>query len=161
LKQLAHDEAENFSKAAPILLRDFYVDDCISETLEEALEIQSQLQDLLNSGGFTLRKWCSNSTELLATIPPKLQETQHAITDGDSDIVRTLGLIWRLSSEQFQITSGNTSYLIAEKELKNFLQDYNQKMELLNLTALLGLTWPFIPPAMPHFGGLSQLTSFN
>jgi hypothetical protein len=74
LKQLAHDEAENFSKAAPILLRDFYVDDCISgaETLEEALKIQSQLQDL-NSGGFTLRKWCSNSTELLATIPPELQ----------------------------------------------------------------------------------------
>jgi hypothetical protein len=119
LKQLAHDEAENFSKAAPILLRDFYVDDCISgaETLEEALEIQSQLQDLLKSGGFTLRKWCSNSTELLATIPHELQETQHSLTDEDSDIVRTLGLIWRPSSDQFKFTSGNTSHLIAEKGL--------------------------------------------
>jgi translation initiation factor IF-1 len=115
LTTYAHDEAENFSKAAPILLQDFYVDDCISgaETLEEALEIQSRLQDLLNSGRFTLRKWCSNSTEVLATIPPKLQETQHALTDGDSVIVRTLGLSWRPSFDQFQITSGNTSHLIA------------------------------------------------
>jgi hypothetical protein len=102
--------------AAPILLRDFYVDDCISdaETLEEALEIQSQLQDLLNSGRFTLRKWCSNSIELLATIPHELQETQHSLTDEDSDIVRTLGLIWRPSSDQYEFTSGNTSHLIAE-----------------------------------------------
>jgi hypothetical protein len=59
----------------------------------------------------------SNSTELLATISPELQETQHALTDRDSDIVRTLGLIWRPSSDQFQITSGNTSHLIAEKGL--------------------------------------------
>ena len=42
--------------------------------LEEAVSVCTELNSLLNCASMTLRKWRSNSTELLDTIPPDLKE---------------------------------------------------------------------------------------
>jgi Protein of unknown function (DUF1759)/Putative peptidase (DUF1758) len=62
LQQLADDEQHRFPKAAPIVRRDMYIDDVLTghDTIDEALELQAQLIDLLDSSGFPLRKWCAN-----------------------------------------------------------------------------------------------------
>jgi len=67
LHQLAEDERERY----PVMQRDVYMDDILtgSATLAEAKELQKQLIALCTSGGFPIRKWASNSPELLEIIP--------------------------------------------------------------------------------------------
>ena len=45
--------------------------------MKEAQELRCELNELLNQGKFLLRKWRSNSAELLHTIPDELKETEH------------------------------------------------------------------------------------
>lgn len=111
LQQLAEDEIQVYPKEAGILMNDFYVDDCMSgcATVAEALQAQQNLVKLLHKGGFSLRKWCSNSSQLLENIAPELRESQLPLRlDSEVDI-RTLGLLWHPGTDSFQIV--NNKYL--------------------------------------------------
>ncbi|XP_055527680.1 uncharacterized protein LOC129720254 [Wyeomyia smithii] len=76
LVQLVEEEGEFFPFAARIVKEETYMDDVLSGagSIEEAIEAQRQLQQLLGSGGFPIRKWCSNSPEFLEHIPIEDQE---------------------------------------------------------------------------------------
>ena len=52
------------------LLESFYVDDFNSgeENVEQAFELHLKSKEILSDGGFALRKWSSNSKELLELI---------------------------------------------------------------------------------------------
>lgn len=65
--QLAHDGITTQPLASERMLTDFYVDDLLSGTydLPEAIDLQRQLRELSNSGGFNLRKWASNNDAIL------------------------------------------------------------------------------------------------
>lgn len=71
LKQLALDEATNYPIPSKTLLNDFYVDDVLSgaDNINEAKEKYHELKEALRTGGFNLRKWSSNSKNLLKIIP--------------------------------------------------------------------------------------------
>jgi hypothetical protein len=71
LKKLADDNQELHPRAAQVLRNDFYVDDLLSgtSTLEEAIQVQKEVSTLLQTAGFTLRKWASNHPTFLDTIP--------------------------------------------------------------------------------------------
>jgi hypothetical protein len=60
---------------------DFYVDDFLSgsTTLEEAMQLHDVITTLLQTAGFTLRKWASNSHEFLDAIPEELKESQQSL----------------------------------------------------------------------------------
>lgn len=70
LQTLAEDERTRFPVATQIALRDMYVDDVCSgaDDIKYALIAQSQLIEMFRAGGFTLRKWTSNSYELLESV---------------------------------------------------------------------------------------------
>ncbi len=74
LRQLAHDYQEQYPKAAYIVRNHFYVDDCLTgaDTLEDAIDIRTNLCELFSHAQMVLRKWKSNSQSLLQTIPKKL-----------------------------------------------------------------------------------------
>src|SRR5215475_4177927 len=78
LKKLAEDNLTSHPKAAQVLQHDFYVDDLLSgtSTLQEAVEVKQELSTLLDTAGFPLRKWASNNSNFLNTIPEELQETK-------------------------------------------------------------------------------------
>ncbi|XP_049806859.1 uncharacterized protein LOC126249244 [Schistocerca nitens] len=67
LLQLAHEEGERI-EAANILY------DCISgcDNAVAAINAQQDLKKLLKKHGFSLRKWCSNSADVLENIPSEL-----------------------------------------------------------------------------------------
>ncbi|XP_071056121.1 uncharacterized protein [Onthophagus taurus] len=77
---------------AKVIIDDFYVDDLItgSKTLEEALKLKNDLSEILNGCGFELRKWNSNSQEILQGS----DETSVDYLIGDSKDVKTLGILW-------------------------------------------------------------------
>lgn len=97
LRQLAQDERDNYPLASEVALRDFYVDDLASScvNLDTAKEVVQQLLRLCNSGSLELRKWTSNSSELLNSIPADLRETNSLIELQQDSSVKTLGIFWR------------------------------------------------------------------
>jgi Pao retrotransposon peptidase. len=85
------------------LKNDFYVDDLVSgaDNLGAACIIQDQLNDVLLTGGFTLRKWIANCSQLIDRIPSHLQ--QQALRHfSENDQVSALGLLWNPTTDQFQ-----------------------------------------------------------
>ncbi|XP_038106645.1 uncharacterized protein LOC119766273 [Culex quinquefasciatus] len=97
LNQLADDEAENYPFAAPQVKRSFYVDDYLSGDNDEnrLMETNRQLIELLGSGGFTMRKWCSNSSRVLSHIPEELRDPRTELELSESGSIKTLGLLWQ------------------------------------------------------------------
>lgn len=97
LKELAIQEQEFHPLAAVIAKRDFYMDDVMTgaNTLMEVMKLQYQLISLLNLGGFTLHKWCSNHPQLLKYIPKSKQELELNFGDVNEGHIKTLGVTWR------------------------------------------------------------------
>lgn len=101
LQQLAKDTSEEFPMVQRIIMKDTYVDDIVSggDSLEEAIQISTQLIEALKTGGFTLRKWNSNKRELLLKLPWQLRETSPDIDfdkKNHQGLGSTLGTLHRL-----------------------------------------------------------------
>lgn len=80
------------------------MDDLMSgcNDLETAVRLQREITGILSKGGFPLRKWISNSCELLRQIPE--EEREGAPVEYDTGIennVSTLGLLWYHESDNF------------------------------------------------------------
>lgn len=102
MQQLADDEKEKYPAAAAIAKQDFYVDDLFTgaSTFEKACELQMQLTNLLSSGGFPLRQWSSNSSQLLKNVPIDDRENK-SLEYEENAIVKTLGVNWTPRDDRF------------------------------------------------------------
>ncbi|XP_065078258.1 uncharacterized protein LOC135701402 [Ochlerotatus camptorhynchus] len=107
LQRLADDGALTHPAASKVVKKDFYVDDMLSgvDTVEEGKQLVQEVIELLDSAGFTLRKWNSNNKELLEFVPESLRD-ERLILDLDSSetSIKTLGLVWEPSSDVFRFT---------------------------------------------------------
>ena len=118
LQRLAEDEQHNFPKAAHIALQDFYVDDLLSgaDTVIEALELQSALISMFRTAGFTLRKWSSNTKELLKSLTEMKDESAIEITEDGTR--KSLGILWAPDDDTFRFKAKVTK---AEKITKRLI----------------------------------------
>ena len=95
VKQNAIDHAQEFPLAAAAVHDSFYVDDGLTgdESVEEAVMLQKQLQELFDRGGFLLRKWESSEPAVLEHLPTSLLDPQssHPIPDSDG-FAKALGI---------------------------------------------------------------------
>jgi len=105
LKKLADDNQHKYPKAAQVLSNNFYVDDLLSgtTTIKDAIQLRQELSTLLQTAGFTLRKWASNNQQFLDTIPEDLKESQQTLSLDNKDGVSTLGLLWHPAKDQLQV----------------------------------------------------------
>ncbi|GFW26216.1 DUF1758 domain-containing protein [Trichonephila clavipes] len=90
LQQLALDEEKDFPLASEVLLQDFYIDDCLSgaSELSEFEKLKSELMQLLQRGGMTLHKWCSNKA-------PSTELREFSLDRSSEEVmVKTLGMLW-------------------------------------------------------------------
>lgn len=110
LQTLAEYESNKYPLAAEIAINDFYVDDCMSgaNTVDEAIELYNQLTGLMASGGMELRKWSSNSPELLDHIPDVQRELETLI-ELDDPAVKMLGISWNTQRDCFQFLVSDLS----------------------------------------------------
>lgn len=103
LKQLAQDERENYthSLAPSVLEESFYMDDLIhgSYSIEAGKQLQSDMINLLRSGGFHLRKWKSNAPELLIDVQTDQKPQDFDFKQAES--TKTLGLGWNTEQDNF------------------------------------------------------------
>nr|CAI5835990.1 unnamed protein product [Callosobruchus analis] len=95
LQELGKEIRDSNPNLSRIILHDFYVDDMLTgcENFDEALDICKDIASVLKSGCFELRKWQSNSSELLSTLSMNNNE-EHTLKFGERENCKTLGLVW-------------------------------------------------------------------
>ena len=105
LKQTAAQFGHLFEpNMSEIVNKHFYADDCLVSlpSVAEAVTAQTQLCDLLSKWGFRLRKWLSNSSEVLDQIPeaerPKALQS-YSFSENVSESV--LGIHWDVEKDIF------------------------------------------------------------
>ena len=104
LQQTTLDCGDEFSLAKPHIFDSFYVNDCLAgaDNMEQAFLLQQQLHGLLEKGGFLVRKWRSNSTDVLDSIPQELKESTAVQPIVQEDAYhKTLGIIGILTMMYF------------------------------------------------------------
>ncbi|XP_055632550.1 uncharacterized protein LOC129773023 [Toxorhynchites rutilus septentrionalis] len=108
LKRLAQTGRSTYPHAAEVLEKDFYMDDQLTgtENLEEGKQLIREMQELMASGGFILRKWNSNCRTLLEDLPADLVDDRATFElDSSNSPVKTLGLLREPRSDKFLFTS--------------------------------------------------------
>lgn len=101
LQQLVLDEGNRFPKAVTTMEKGRYVDDLFggADTIKQAQEIVTQVDQLCMAGGFVLQKWISNETSILNSIlPSKRLDSINLSLDADT-FVHSLGLSWRPATD--------------------------------------------------------------
>ena len=103
IKQNACDFALEYPQAVSAVEKSFYVDGGLTgaDSVEEAIQLQSQLQHLFSRGGFLLRKWNFSEAEVLRHVAPELLDSQ-SIPDPD-EYAKTLGVQWNSGPDHFQL----------------------------------------------------------
>ena len=85
----------------------FYVDDLLAgaSTTEDALQLQQHLRALLLKGGFDLRKWRSNSSQVLSAIPTELHEPSQTktLSQDSTSHSKALGIFWDAQNDLFML----------------------------------------------------------
>ncbi len=89
------------------VIHNFYVDDCLVSvpTVQEAVQLRSDLVDLCDMGGFQLTKWVSNSRTVLSSIEEEQRGKDIRSLDLDNDKLLTehaLGLQWNVEYDTFR-----------------------------------------------------------
>ena len=95
--QNALDSSKEHPLAFRVVENSLYVDDCLTgaDTVEEAVRLQTDLQQLFGKAQFLLRKWNSSHLAALEHVPPELKEchASQELPDG-SENHKTLGIEW-------------------------------------------------------------------
>ena len=76
LQQAVNDQGSSSPSASWHVMHSFYVDDLLggAHTHEGAITLYNELRVMLGKAGFDLRKWRSNSHQVLEQIPTQLLE---------------------------------------------------------------------------------------
>lgn len=99
LQKCAQDHREQYSATGvDTVLHNFYVDDCLKSVRseEEAVSLCNDLVAILDSGGFRLTKWVSNSRAVLSAIPEEERAKELRDLDLNLDtrpVERALGVV--------------------------------------------------------------------
>ncbi|XP_025155222.1 uncharacterized protein LOC112588719 [Harpegnathos saltator] len=106
IHQLAEDEGSRFPLAVPLLRNDIYVDDLLfgDGSRDRLLQVRRQLDALLQCGGFQLRKWASNSSELLADIDAHEHGLAYTKSLQVDEKLKILGIGWNPTRDNFKVT---------------------------------------------------------
>ncbi len=107
LHKLAEECRQQYPLASHTIRHLFYVDDCLAgaDTFNQAKELVNELIPALSSIGMTLRKFRSNSEELMESIPETLREKEDLTIQDPKSAGRTLGIHWKVRNDTFHITS--------------------------------------------------------
>ena len=105
LRRNTIDYKESHSQAYQVVLDSFYVDDGLTgaDSIEDAIELRKELQQLFYLRGFTLWKWKASRQEVLDSIPEDLTDskTMQEIKI-QNDYTNVLGVEWNAESDCFR-----------------------------------------------------------
>ncbi|XP_059223865.1 uncharacterized protein LOC131997242 [Stomoxys calcitrans] len=100
-----------------IIEEDFYMDDLLTgaDSIEECLQLQQKISRQLERYGFHLRKWCSNSEQVIKS--SKADKEFDIIDIDENTNVKTLGLQWKPNEDYFRFKISEYSSEVTTKRL--------------------------------------------
>ncbi len=109
IKEHAKDNKEKFPRASETILESTIVDDNMDSvnTVEEAIQLIADLKVLYKGCGMNIRKFMSNSPEVLQSVPESERasniDLSHITTleSGNLPLVKTLGVVWVALDDEF------------------------------------------------------------
>ncbi|XP_061391738.1 uncharacterized protein LOC133327189 [Musca vetustissima] len=103
LLKLADDEEYRFPIGSKILRKNMYVDDALVgvHSVRDGLKAREELINILKAAGFELRKWTSNSKEILDGLTRTHLLNEDFLELGDKSSAKTLGIRWNAVSDSF------------------------------------------------------------
>ena len=112
-------------------------------SVAEAVTAQTQLCDLLSKQGFRLRKWLSNSSEVLDQIPEtERSKALQSYSFPENVSERALSVHWDVEKDIFTFNVN----------LRESLDELNQE-SLNQFCCQQEIKWTFNPPTTSHMGG--------
>lgn len=98
LTQLGYEASNNDVKHA--ICHDFYVDDFLSgrDTIEDTIALCNGVVESLQSAKFKLRKWHSNSEQILKNVSDD-HDISNSVNLCANELSKTLGLLWNCSTD--------------------------------------------------------------
>jgi len=119
LRHHASMNESRFPNAAKAITNNFYVDDLLAgtATVEEAAVLREELCTMLDKCGMKLRKWRSNSEELLSTIPEELVEQEDRKELVRDSHIKALGIHWDTAKDKFLITTPTPTQGVVTKRV--------------------------------------------
>lgn len=109
LATLADEFTDSLPEVANSIRHDFYIDDLMtgSDTIEECCQLQQNICNILYSAKLPLRKWCSNSPEVLRRVNKGGTDPLFTLKIGEDDVVKSLGLSWKPVADEFRFEVGS------------------------------------------------------
>ncbi|XP_045473952.1 uncharacterized protein LOC123680207 [Harmonia axyridis] len=105
MRKNAKEFEDEFPEAARVILEQHYMDDYLDsvDSVEEALDLITGVEEVHKRGGFQIRNWTSNSKEVLKLIPTekRTRELKDVEIEKELPTERVLGLHWNPNEDCF------------------------------------------------------------
>lgn len=114
-------QQETYPEAAEAVRRDVYVDDQLKSvaTVEDGIRLGKEITFTFAQGGFLIRNWKSNSTEVEEALNPEAIAAGDVDISGTSQVEKVLGMFWRKAEDCFvfslKFNKGNRDVLEGRK----------------------------------------------
>ncbi|KAL4103845.1 hypothetical protein QTP88_019180 [Uroleucon formosanum] len=138
LYKLAEDEYSKFPEACTAIKNDFYMDDYLggANTKEMAVQLRNDLRTVLQSGGFNLRKWAANDSELLQNLNQENNDAM-SVLELEDNMAKILGVLWHPSKDIFK-------YKVQDTKTDKSTTKRNILAQIASLFDPLGLVGPIV-----------------
>ena len=133
LHELALSEKDSFPLAAKAIFKGFYVDDLVfaCSNLNEAIQLKSQLIQLLSSAGLELRKWSSSHDSVLKDLPSSFIEKSIQFNNREAS-VKVLGIYWSPEGDSFTYHTYTTNCTPTKRNVLSFISKLFDPLNLIN-----------------------------
>ncbi|XP_050532284.1 uncharacterized protein LOC126900516 [Daktulosphaira vitifoliae] len=121
IHELANVDGKLYPQAAEILLNDTFVDDIITgaNSEKESLDYQAQLIKLCSLAHFELRKWASNSSQILQAVSENARAISPSLllNKSEQSDLKVLGLRWNPKDDSFSFITQTSSTKLTKRSI--------------------------------------------
>ncbi|UYV76680.1 hypothetical protein LAZ67_14001722, partial [Cordylochernes scorpioides] len=133
----------------------------LTDTIEEATCHIPEVNNLLSSAGFSLRKWRSNVPEVLSGFSEQVED-RHNLRDFESDSCVKILAAFIAALKRFMYHRGKPSDIFSDNGTNftganNILREQFDILKASTIQKFISnerINWHFIPPSAPNFGGI-------
>ncbi|KAF0736570.1 Integrase catalytic domain-containing protein, partial [Aphis craccivora] len=120
LQEIAAVHGQQYPLVQSVLLYQTYMDDICTgaDCISNAQALQSDLITVLGQFGLELKKWASNSSQLLDNIPPEDRAAGSLpFNDDHSPQVQVLGMKWNPDDDTFNYNVSSTKFVSSKRSM--------------------------------------------